>query len=446
MVVSEDEVFGTRVRNHFANEYGGFFLKVRKKRKGNTKKDACRLVVARRKHQRVSKQLESLARMSKYPAFPYLNEYQWPESSHRSVIADLYTPSHEHSRSKLCHTRKGKLAPSSTRHQTLLTTMSTNGESNPIRRIALRPGVYAPILTIFRGDSEDLDIESQTKHAVRLAETGLSGLVVHGSNGEAVHLSASERTEVISSIRAALDAKGFSQLPLIAGCSAQGVRTAVDLCREACQAGASYAIVLPPCYYRPAMTAETIKRFYGDVADESSLPVLVYNYPGAAAGVDMDSDTLLAIAGHRNVVGAKLTCANTGKLTRLADVAGAMTPGDEGSGFLATGGLADMVVQSYVSGGSGVIAGTANVFPRFCVRVWELCEKGEMGEARRLQKMLAKADWVLTKGGVGGTKAALRKYFGYGGVPRRPLTDTEPRESDEMWRSLQEAFEVEMSL
>ncbi|KAK3312278.1 hypothetical protein B0H66DRAFT_608559 [Apodospora peruviana] len=53
-----------------------------------------------------------------------------------------------------------------------------------------------------------------------------------------------------------------------------------------------------------------------NVADHSPIPVLVYNFPGAANGVDLDSDILLRIIAHPRVVGVKLTCGNTGKLAR----------------------------------------------------------------------------------------------------------------------------------
>ena len=58
----------------------------------------------------------------------------------------------------------------------------------------LRAGVYAPVLTMFDPKTEDVDIATQQKHAVRLAKDGLVGLVVMGSNGEAVHLTPGEKT------------------------------------------------------------------------------------------------------------------------------------------------------------------------------------------------------------------------------------------------------------
>ena len=325
---------------------------------------------------------------------------------------------------------------------------ANHGASNgaPSRHIPLRAGVYAPIVTIFKPETEDLDLESQKHHAVRLIKDGLVGLVIHGSNGEAVHQSRSERSEVISAIRNALDSAGHNNIPLIAGCSAQSTRGTLELCSEAAGAGASYAMILPPCYYKPAMTPDALKQFYHDVANKSSIPIMMYNYPGAAAGTDMDSDLMIAIAQHPNVKGAKFTCANTGKLTRLAAAAGAISHAGPGKEFLACGGMADMTVQTWVSGGSGVIAGSANVVPKLCVKVWRLCDEGKMGEAMELQKLLARADWDLTRTGVGGTKSALWSWFGYGGVPRRPLKAFGTEEVEKFKKVIGEAMEAEKKL
>lgn len=281
---------------------------------------------------------------------------------------------------------------------------------------------------------------------MRLANAGLAGLVIHGSNGEAVHQTPQERATVIRSIREALDAEAFTSFPLIAGCSAQGVIPTVQSCAEAAQAGASYAIVLPPSYYRPSMTPAVLESFYTAVAEQSPIPILMYNYPGAAAGVDMDSDLMARIARHDNVVGAKLTCANTGKLTRLAAATDAVTPSHTGSGFLATGGLADMTLQTIVSGGSGIIAGTANVLPKLCVKLWEMGVEGQFREAMELQSVLARADWEVTRLGIAGTKSALSQYFGYGGSPRRPLQVLGRSEAVGLVDSLREAVKVEGGL
>lgn len=109
-------------------------------------------------------------------------------------------------------------------------------------------GVYAPVVAFFHED-ETLDLESLKTHITRLAEGGVAGLVIQGSNGEAPHLLHSERKEIISTASAVLREKGRPGSVILAGCGAQSTRETIQLCQEAQEAGADYALVLSPSYW-----------------------------------------------------------------------------------------------------------------------------------------------------------------------------------------------------
>ena len=80
------------------------------------------------------------------------------------------------------------------------------------------------------------------------------------------------------------------------------------------------SIVIHPCYFAFAMGRDTqaIYDFFIEVADASPLPVMVYNFPGAAAGIDLTSDIIIKLSEHQNIIGVKLTCAGIGKGHRIA--------------------------------------------------------------------------------------------------------------------------------
>ncbi|CAI6333085.1 unnamed protein product [Periconia digitata] len=324
------------------------------------------------------------------------------------------------------------------------TTNGTNGAAK--ERTPLRPGIYSPTMTFFDPETEEVDIATVKKHAVRLAEAGLVGLVTMGSNGEAVHLNRSEKSDITRATREALDAAGYQNVPVIAGASEQGIKLTIESIRESAAAGAEYVLLVPPSYYRYAMDEEAITEYYTSVADSSPLPVILYNYPGAVAGIDMDSDLIIKLAKHPNIVGTKFTCGNTGKLTRVALATNALSTQSNGSGYMAFGGMADFTAQTAASGGSGIIAGGANVLPKTCVRVWDLCAKGQFQEAFELQKVLSKGDWVLTKSAIPGTKSAIQSYYGYGGYPRRPLKRLPEDKVQAVAEGIREVMEVEKSL
>ena len=327
------------------------------------------------------------------------------------------------------------------------TNLSSSSPDMPTQR-PLYPGIYAPTPCFFY-PNEDIDTDTIATHAVRLAHAGLAGLTVQGSNGEAVHLSHAERNLVTRTTRLALDNAGFPHMPIIVGCGAQSTRETIELCRGAAEAGGDAALILPPAYFKASYTREALKSYFTEVSSESPIPIIIYNYPGAAAGTDLDSEFLIDLADHANFAGVKLTCGNVGKLARVAASTNAPNPISSAispSSFLVLAGSADFLLGSLSSGASGALAGLANIAPKSCVALQQAYARGDMKRAQQLQAILARADWVVQKGGVVGTKAALESWFGYGGFARAPL----PRlGKDDAWKNragFEEIVRLESSL
>ncbi|TNY17964.1 hypothetical protein DMC30DRAFT_404412 [Rhodotorula diobovata] len=178
-------------------------------------------------------------------------------------------------------------------------------------------GVYVPLYTFFHAD-ESLDLESYKRHVQFVAGAGV-GIVALGSSGEAVHLSRDERNAVVSATREVLDAdSALKNIPLIVGTSASSTRETIEFTKDAARLGADFAMVIAPGYFAGTLHKQALKQFFIDVAQASPVPIMVYNYPGAAAGIDIDSDLMREIAAAApNAVGTKLTCVAVGKLSRI---------------------------------------------------------------------------------------------------------------------------------
>ncbi|ERS96136.1 hypothetical protein HMPREF1624_07672 [Sporothrix schenckii ATCC 58251] len=328
---------------------------------------------------------------------------------------------------------------------------------------SLVPGIYAPTQTFFMSttgsDSSEtpnsLDAATIAKHAVRLVRAGCMGLVCNGSNGEAALLDGDERADVVAITRRALDAAGFASVPIIAGTSANSVRGTLRLCSDAATAGADAVLILSPTFVgggSGGMGPAGIERFFALVADASPLPVVLYNYPAAAGGFDLDSDALVRLAQHKNIVGTKFTCGSVGKMARVigdlpatvSDVSLAASPSS--SPYFAFSGVADCILPAVVVGGTGAIVGAANVVPRACVEVYNLAVQGDLPKARAAQQALAKADWSLTKRAIPGFKAVLDHYHGYGGAPRLPIAPIAQDAADELCSEIADYMKYEQSL
>lgn len=284
----------------------------------------------------------------------------------------------------------------------------------------LRGGIYSPLPTFF-DEQDELDLTTLRRHIQRLAGTGLTGYVVMGTNGEAVHLATEERAQVIEAAR---DAAG-EDVPILAGCGEQSTRATIANCLQAARSGADAALVLPPFYYKGRMDSRALIAHYRAVADSSPLPVVIYNMPASSGGLDLDAPTICALAEHPNIIGVKDSAGNMVKLSQIY----AGTP----SRFRIFAGSAGYLLPALAVGAVGAVAALANVFPREVCRLQELFNAGKIEEARLLQARLAPANTVVTATySVPGLKAALELTAGYGGRPRPPLLPLTEHEREKL--------------
>ena len=177
------------------------------------------------------------------------------------------------------------------------------------RKTSYPPGIHVPSLTFFNASPEQqIDWETQANHMSFLVESGVHGIVVAGTNGEAVVLSRTEKTQLVVLARKVAQDHGRPSLPVTMGTNPSGAtRDVIQDCLAAKDAGANFVLVLVPAFFHFAMSKEAICAFFEEVADSSPVPLLLYNFPGVAAGLNLDSDMLDRLAKHRNIVGVKVS-------------------------------------------------------------------------------------------------------------------------------------------
>ncbi|CAK7212881.1 hypothetical protein SBRCBS47491_001614 [Sporothrix bragantina] len=283
-------------------------------------------------------------------------------------------------------------------------------------------GVWAPAITFFDRSTDEVDLDAQAKYFAYLSTTGLAGLVVLGTNAETFLLTREERKALLETARKACG----PNYPIMAGVSGHSTKQVLEFVSDAAAAGANYALLLPPAYFGSKQTTPAvIDAFYGEVASQSALPIVIYNLPLVCNGVDLDSATIARLAKkNKNIVGVKLTCGSVAKITRLSAEFDSLTE------FVAFGGQADFLVGALASGAGGTIAGFANVLPKTIVQVYNLYKAGKQDEALALHRKAALAEQPC-KAGVGAVKyAAAHTTARLAGVegaldkllPRRPYT------------------------
>lgn len=270
-------------------------------------------------------------------------------------------------------------------------------------------GIYVPLPTFFTED-EELDLSTYRQHVRFLAQTGIAGYVAMGTNGEAVHLSGDERVQVVEALR---EVAGPDAL-ILAGCGEQATRTTIEHCRRAAHAGADLALVLPPSYFKGRMDKSALLTHYQTIAESSPLPLVIYNMPSSAAGLDLNAATVLTLAAHPNIVGVKDSSGDMAKMAEIVECAPA--------GFATFAGSAGYLLPALAVGAMGAVAALANIFPHQVCLLQTLFEERQIVEARSLQGRLAPANTAVTSTySVPGLKAGLEIMLGYGGRPRSPL-------------------------
>lgn len=110
------------------------------------------------------------------------------------------------------------------------------------------------------------------------------------------------------------------------------------------------------------------------------------------------------------------------------------------------GGLADFIIPALVSGGSGIITGLGNVVLKVCVKLFDLFVAGREDEAKKLQAIVAKADWHLVAGGITSFKSVLNDCFEYGGYPRRPLPKASQDQARQWVQAVKEVVDMEKNI
>ena len=201
-------------------------------------------------------------------------------------------------------------------------------------------------------------------------DEGINALVVAGTTGEASTLSDDEHRDAIAF--AAKVAAG--RVPVIAGTGSNDTEYALDLTRCACEAGADAVLSVTP-YYNKA-TQKGLYQMYTRIADESTVPVILYNVP-SRTGVNIAPKTYEALAEHPNIVGIKEANGDISKIVEtMARVRGRLD---------LYSGNDDQIVPLMALGGKGVISVLSNVMPRETVELCNRFFRGDIAGAAELQ-------------------------------------------------------------
>jgi 4-hydroxy-tetrahydrodipicolinate synthase len=267
------------------------------------------------------------------------------------------------------------------------------------------PGGVNPALVTPFTKSEEVD-EAAYRDLIRHVLPHVDGLVPCGTTGEFPYLSVAEQKRLVEI--AVQEAAGK---PVIAGTGAAATRQAIELARNAREAGASACLVVTPYFLHPS--PKGVYQHFHDIAMAVDMPIILYNIPQVVDAV-LPRRVVEDLADIPNVVGLK---DSSGDLTYTMEIL--EYAGDRINVLI---GHDEVVLPALAGGVSGMILASAQVYPEVWQAVLAAVRRGDLQEARRLQRHVQKLSRIFCRYGGGvAVKAALNMMGVPVGRPRRPL-------------------------
>jgi 4-hydroxy-2-oxoglutarate aldolase len=274
-------------------------------------------------------------------------------------------------------------------------------------------GVLGPATTPFT-PSEALDLKGFVANLRSHMVHGLSGIVVCGSTGEAALLDEHERGALLSAAREVVPADRL----LLMGTGAESTKVCVERSRDAAARGANAVLVVAPHYYGAQMTTGALRAHYERVADESPVPVVLYNIP-KYMHFKLSPELVAELSVHENIIGIK---DSSGDLSMLEGY----LESQRGS-FTVLTGNGGQLLPALERGVRGGIVAVSLFAAGLSMDVYEGFASGDLARATVAQDRLKPMASEIVAGlGVAGVKAALDAVGLVGGPVRLPLTPLTP--------------------
>ncbi len=245
-------------------------------------------------------------------------------------------------------------------------------------------GIINVITTPFRKD-ESIDFDVFARHIEFVIDAGVHAIMPCGSTGEYNTMTTEERRQVLAFVA---DKVG-GRLPIYAGTNSMRVGEIVELSNYAAEIGYQAIMLAAPPYAIPSR-AELAAHFL-NVADQTSLPIILYNFPGRTA-VDMDAEFLHAVSGAKAICAIKESSGSFGRMLQhvmLFD-----------KRYQRICGWDDQALDQFLWGAKSWIAGASNFLPAEHVALHQACVvEGDWKRGKEIMATMMPMIYLLENGG-----------------------------------------------
>ncbi len=215
-----------------------------------------------------------------------------------------------------------------------------------------------------------VDLQALGPLVDRQVNAGVQGLVICATTGEGGTLTPDERRLVIDSVVKRVNGR----LSIIVGVSYVATWAVIEAIHSAADLGVDAALVSSPAYVKPSQ--DGIYSHYAAVADQSGLPIVLYNVPSRTSS-DIKSATVARLATHDRIVAIKEA---SGSVERAQQIIGSVA-----GNINVLCGDDPVTLSILVAGGHGVISTGANVVPEKWAAMWRAWKEGDVVAAAAVQ-------------------------------------------------------------
>lgn len=216
-------------------------------------------------------------------------------------------------------------------------------------------GTGVALVTPFQRNLE-IDFQGLQKLLAFTAEKGVDYYVVMGTTAESATLKRTEKSKVLQFVKE----NNTSKLPIVYGIGGNSTQEIIHTIENTDLDGVDAILSVSPYYNKPSQRG--IIEHYNTIADESPVPLILYNVPGRT-GSNIEANTTLKLAEHLNIVGIKEASSDLVQAMKIMKY----KPND----FMLISGEDMMTSPLYSIGAVGVISVMANAFSDVFKRVRE---------------------------------------------------------------------------
>jgi 4-hydroxy-tetrahydrodipicolinate synthase len=270
-------------------------------------------------------------------------------------------------------------------------------------------GLGVAMVTPFTEDKA-IDWDALKKLTHFLIDGGVDYLVVQGTTGESPTISQEEKQKILDTVIT----ENAGRLPIVFGIGGNATANVVNALKTFKLDGVDAILSASPYYNKP--TQEGIYAHYKHLAENTNLPIILYNVPGRTASNIAATTTLRLANDFDNIIAVKEASGDMEQIMHIIN--------ERPDNFLVISGDDAITWPIIAAGGDGVISVVGNGFPTEFKAVVEAGLNGDMPAANLAHyKLFPIIPLLFAEGNPGGIKEVLAHRKIMGTAMRLPLVN-----------------------